>query len=88
MAMLENLLDIDEETSPSLRHITFHQGGEAYGADLGPFKTQASGDDLRLMPPNFYYVQEDFLRERQQGKGGIGPHCARKRQPALVSAIQ
>jgi hypothetical protein len=27
-----------ESSSPSLKHITFHQGGKAYGADLGPFK--------------------------------------------------
>jgi nucleoside-diphosphate-sugar epimerase len=32
------------------------------------FKTPAREDDPRLMPPNFYYDQEGFLRERQQGK--------------------
>ncbi len=68
MAILKNLLDAVEETSPSLRHVTFYQGGKAYGADLGPFKTPAREDDPRLMPPNFYYDQEDFLRQRQQGK--------------------
>ena len=68
VAILENLLDVLEETSPSLRHITFYQGGKAYGADLGPFKTPAREDDPRLMPPNFYYAQEDLLRERQKGK--------------------
>jgi nucleoside-diphosphate-sugar epimerase len=68
VAILRNLLDAVEATSPGLRHITFYQGGKAYGADLGPFKTPAREDDPRLMPPNFYYDQEDFLRERQQGK--------------------
>jgi nucleoside-diphosphate-sugar epimerase len=68
VAILKNLLDIVERTSPSLRHITFYQGGKAYGADLGPFKTPAREDDPRMMPPNFYYDQEDFLRTRQQGK--------------------
>ena len=68
VAIIENLLDVLEETSPSLRHITFYQGGKAYGADLGPFKTPAREDDPRLMPPNFYYDQEDFLRTRQRGK--------------------
>jgi nucleoside-diphosphate-sugar epimerase len=68
VAMLKNLLDVVEETSPSLQHVTFYQGGKAYGADLGPFKTPAREDDPRLMPPNFYYDQEDFLRRRQQGK--------------------
>jgi nucleoside-diphosphate-sugar epimerase len=68
VAILRNLLDVIESTSPSLEHITFYQGGKAYGADLGPFKTPAREDDPRLMPPNFYYDQEDFLRERQRGK--------------------
>jgi nucleoside-diphosphate-sugar epimerase len=68
VAILENLLDVVETASPSLRHITFFQGGKAYGADLGPFKTPAREDDLRLMPPNFYYAQEDLLRARQKGR--------------------
>jgi nucleoside-diphosphate-sugar epimerase len=68
VAILRNLLDVVEKTSPGLRHVTFYQGGKAYGADLGPFKTPAREDDPRLMPPNFYYDQEDHLRARQQGK--------------------
>jgi NAD dependent epimerase/dehydratase family len=47
VAILENLLDVIEETSPALRHVTIYQGGKAYGADLGPFKTPAREDDHR-----------------------------------------
>ena len=68
VAILRNLLEVVEESSPEFKHITFYQGGKAYGADLGPFKTPAREDDPRLMPPNFYYDQEDFLREQQRGK--------------------
>ena len=68
VALMRNLLDCIEESSPGLKHITFYQGGKAYGADLGPFKTPAREDDPRLMPPNFYYDQEDFLRSRSSGK--------------------
>jgi nucleoside-diphosphate-sugar epimerase len=68
VAILRNLLDVVEASSPSLEHVTFYQGGKAYGADLGAFKTPAREDDPRLMPPNFYYDQEDLLRERQQNK--------------------
>src|SRR4029077_19676222 len=68
VALLRNLMDTVEE-SPNFRHVTIYQGGKAYGADLGPFKTPAREDDPRLMPPNFYYDQEDHLRQRQQGKG-------------------
>src|SRR5438270_257602 len=67
VAILRNLLDGVESHSSSLEHVTFYQGGKAYGADLGPFKTPAREDDPRLMPPNFYYDQEDFLRARQKG---------------------
>jgi nucleoside-diphosphate-sugar epimerase len=68
VAILRNLLDALEAGSKTLQHITFYQGGKAYGADLGPFKTPAREDDPRLMPPNFYYDQEDFLQERQKGR--------------------
>jgi nucleoside-diphosphate-sugar epimerase len=65
--LLRNLIDVLEENSPTLRHITIYQGGKAYGSDLGPYKTPAREDDPRLMPPNFYYDQEDLLRNRQKG---------------------
>lgn len=68
VAILRNLLDALEKTAPALKHVTLYQGGKAYGADLGPFKTPAREDDPRLMPPNFYYDQEDLLRVRQQGQ--------------------
>lgn len=68
VAILQNLLDVVEANSPGLEHVTFYQGGKAYGADLGPFKTPAREDDPRLMPPNFYYDQEDLIRERAAGK--------------------
>jgi hypothetical protein len=68
VAILKNLLDGVEATSPALRHVTFDQGGKTYGADIGPYKTPAREDDPRLLPLNLYYDQEDFLRERQRGK--------------------
>jgi nucleoside-diphosphate-sugar epimerase len=67
-ALMGNLLDAVAPGSPGLRHVTFYQGGKAYGADLGPFKTPAREDDPRLMPPNFYYDQEDLLRQRAAGQ--------------------
>ena len=66
-ALLKNLLDVLDKSAPDLEHVTVYQGGKAYGSDLGPFKTPAREDDPRLMPPNFYYDQEDLLRERQKG---------------------
>jgi nucleoside-diphosphate-sugar epimerase len=68
VALVRNLLTVVEQHAPGLKHVTLYQGGKAYGADLGPFKTPAREDDPRLMGPNFYYDQEDFLRQRQAGK--------------------
>lgn len=68
VALLRNLLTVVERSAPGLKHVTLYQGGKAYGADLGPFKTPAREDDPRLMGPNFYYDQEDFLRAAQAGK--------------------
>ena len=68
VALLRNLLTVVEGSAPGLKHVTLYQGGKAYGADLGPFKTPAREDDPRLMSPNFYYDQEEYLREAQRGK--------------------
>lgn len=64
--MFANLLDALEASAPNLRHITLMQGGKAYGVHLGPqARVIAKESDPRTMPPNFYYDQEDLIRERQ-----------------------
>lgn len=69
VAMLTNLLDVVEETSPSLKHFSLMHGGKAYGVHLGPPPRVPSREsDPRTMPPNFYFDQEDLLVERQRGK--------------------
>ncbi|NHC14195.1 SDR family oxidoreductase [Motilibacter deserti] len=62
VALLRNTLDGLAAAGAPLRHVTLYQGGKAYGAHLGHMKTPAREDDPRLMPPNFYYDQEDLLR--------------------------
>ncbi len=66
--MLVNLVETIEPIAPRLEHISLTQGGKVYGCHLGPFKTPAKETDPRHMPPDFYYDQEDFLKERQKGK--------------------
>lgn len=68
MAILVNVVDTIEPFSETLRHIHILQGTKYYGNHLGPFKTPAKETDPRHMPPNFYYDQEDFIRERQSGR--------------------
>jgi nucleoside-diphosphate-sugar epimerase len=66
--LLRNLVQGLEAVAPHLQHITFIQGGKAYGAHLGRYKTPALETDPRHFPPNFYYSQEDFLRQQSVGK--------------------
>ena len=47
-----------------LAHVTLYQGGKAYGAHLGVYRTPARETDPRLPIAHFYYAQEDLLRER------------------------
>jgi len=61
LAMLVNLVDAVEEFSGSLVHVSLPEGTKWYGPHLGPFKTPAKETDPRIMPPNFYYDQEDYL---------------------------
>ncbi len=68
LAMLRHLVDVLDEAAPGLETISIMQGGKAYGAFIGPYRTPAKESDPRHMPPNFYFDQEDFLRERQQGR--------------------
>lgn len=68
LKMFSNTLDAVEEAADSLERVVLMQGAKAYGVHLGPIKTPAKEDDPRHMPPNFYYNQEDYMRESQKGK--------------------
>lgn len=68
LLLLTNLVKGLEKAAPGFRHLTFIQGGKAYGAHLGKYKTPALETDLRHFPPNFYYSQQDFLVASSNGK--------------------
>lgn len=68
LAMLVNLVEAAEAACPSLRRVVLYEGAKYYGAHVGAFKTPAVEDDFRVMPPMFYYDQEDWLRARAAGK--------------------
>lgn len=68
VGMLRNVVEAVENASGGFRHITFIQGGKAYGAHLGRYKTPARETDPRHFGPNFYYDQEDYLRDASKGK--------------------
>lgn len=68
-ALVQNPVEVISAASPeTLERVVLQEGSKAYGRQLGPFKTPAFESDSRHMPPNFYYDQEDFLIEFQNGK--------------------
>ena len=66
--MLVNLMEAIEPANTTLQHVNLMHGTKWYGNHLGAFRTPASEDDPRHMPPNFYYDQQDYISDRQKGK--------------------
>jgi nucleoside-diphosphate-sugar epimerase len=67
--MLRNLLDPLIAAAPGLRHVTLLQGTKAYGVHVRPLAVPArEGRSEMRQQPNFYWVQEDYLRGAQAGR--------------------
>src|SRR5712671_1352070 len=67
--MLRNLMAVLEPAAPQLRHVALLQGTKAYGVHVRPLTVPArEGRSEMYEQPNFYWAQENFLRELQQGK--------------------
>jgi nucleoside-diphosphate-sugar epimerase len=69
LGMLRNLLDALQPAAKGLRHITLMQGIKAYGAHVEPVPVPAKERWPRHRHENFYWLQEDLLRERQLQAG-------------------
>jgi nucleoside-diphosphate-sugar epimerase len=63
-AMLRNLLDGLKAVGAPLQRVVHYQGAKVYGVHLGHSLAPFYEDDPRHLGPNFYYAQEDLLRER------------------------
>src|SRR5260370_22208227 len=67
--MLRNLMAALEPVAPQLRHVALLQGTKAYGVHVRPLTVPArEGRSEMYEQPNFYWAQENFLRELQQVK--------------------
>jgi nucleoside-diphosphate-sugar epimerase len=62
--MLRNLLDGLKAAGAPLERVVHYQGAKVYGVHLGCAIAPFYEDDPRHLPANFYYAQEDLLRER------------------------
>src|SRR5215203_3444163 len=70
--MLKNLFEPLLQVAPDLEHVSLLHGTKAYGLhhpSIGRsgVKNPLRERDPRREHPNFYFVQEDYLRERQRG---------------------
>ena len=63
LPLLVNLVEALTAAGAPLVRIVLVQGAKVYGAHLGPYRTPAKESDPRHFPPNFYYNQEDYLRQ-------------------------
>jgi len=68
LAMLQNLFEPLAAVAKDLQHVTLLQGTKAYGAHIAPFPVPARERWPRHPHENFYWLQEDYLRKKQQGK--------------------
>jgi nucleoside-diphosphate-sugar epimerase len=67
--MLRNLLGAIEPAAPGLRHVALLQGTKAYGVHVRPLQVPARENRSEMHEqPNFYWNQEGYLRELQEGK--------------------
>jgi len=67
--MMRNLMEPLEKAAKSLAHVSLLQGTKAYGVHVRPMKVPArEGRSEMREQPNFYWNQEDYLREKQRGK--------------------
>ena len=60
--MLRNVLEPLRENA-KLKHVSLLQGTKAYGLTVGPIRIPARESQPRVEHPNFYWRQEDYLRD-------------------------
>ena len=60
--MLRNVLE-PLRANAKLEHVSLLQGTKAYGLTVGPIRIPARESQPRVEHPNFYWRQEDYLRE-------------------------
>lgn len=66
LAMLRHVVEALEVGEHELQHITVFQGGKAYGVHINPQVPVPAKESWPRHPhANFYWLQEDYLRERQ-----------------------
>jgi nucleoside-diphosphate-sugar epimerase len=69
LAMLRNVLEPLSASAPELQHVSILQGTKAYGVHLHPIRIPARESYPRDQHDNFYWLQEDYVREKSAADG-------------------
>jgi nucleoside-diphosphate-sugar epimerase len=69
LAMLRNVLGPAMDASPALQHVSLLQGTKAYGIHLHPIPVPARERLPRDPHENFYWLQEDYVRDEADERG-------------------
>ncbi len=67
--MFRNVLDPLADAAAGLEHVSLLQGTKAYGGAVRPMRIPARERQPRVEHPNFYWLQEDYLREQATRRG-------------------
>jgi nucleoside-diphosphate-sugar epimerase len=69
LAMLRNLMEPLSGAASGLRHLSLLQGTKAYGVHVHPMPVPARERYPRDPHDNFYWLQEDFIRDKSAQQG-------------------
>lgn len=72
LAMMRNLLEPLVAEHQQLQHISVLQGTKAYGAHIHAISIPARESAQRDAHENFYWLQEDYLKQKQASLGAAG----------------
>lgn len=91
LGALGNVIDVLESASAPLERICLVHGTKWYGCHVGPYDTPAKEDHPRHPAAGFYYVQHDYVAERQRGRPWtwttLRPHTVWGRSPGTGSSL-
>lgn len=65
LSMMRNLMDPLLASARGLQHVSVLQGTKAYGAHVHRIRSPARESQPRDPHENFYWLQEDYIRDRQ-----------------------
>jgi nucleoside-diphosphate-sugar epimerase len=66
LTMFRNILEPLSDPKHALEHVVLLQGTKAYGGHVAPMSVPARERSPRHPHDNFYFLQEDYLLDRQQ----------------------